>query len=110
MNPSLKRGLFRTFTQMLDDLKGVKEKEAFLKDFFEEAELESYIRRISTVYWIKKGRDKDNIKRNLGTSEKEIALSRKLLNKEGVKLGLKKIEAEEFANVWSDRIKDIVRK
>ena len=36
MNPSLKKGLFGTFVQMIEDLKDKKEIEIFLKDFFEE--------------------------------------------------------------------------
>ena len=31
------------------------------------------------------------------------------LKKEGIKLALKKIEAEEWANVWAERIKKITK-
>ena len=63
MNSSLKKGLLATFVQMIDDFKDQKEIETFLKDFFDEEELEKYIKRISIAYWIKKGRDDENIKR-----------------------------------------------
>jgi len=105
MNPSLKKGLFSTFVQMLEDLKDRKETEKFLKDFFDDEELEIYIKRISIAYWLKKGRDTENIKRNLSATEKEISLAKKLLKKDGVKLAIKKIEAEEWANKWVERIK-----
>ena len=105
MNSSLKRGLLSTFAQMVDDLKDKKEIETFLRDFFDEEELEKYIKRISIVYWLKKGRDEENIKRNLLATPKEIKLAREILKKEGVKLALKKIEAEEWANVWVEKIK-----
>lgn len=104
MNPSLKKGLFSTFSQMLDDLKDKKEIETFLKDFFDDEELERYIKRISIAYWIKKGRDEENIKRNLLATSKEIKLAREMLNKDGVKLAIKKIEAEEWANKWVEKI------
>ena len=109
MNPSLKRQLLRTFSQMIADLKNTKEIETFLTDFFDEKELEKYVKRISIAYWLKKGRDSENIKRNLLASEKEIAETQKLLKKEGVKLALKKIEAEEWANVWAERIKKFAK-
>ncbi len=107
MNPSLKRQLLRTFSQMIDDLKNPKEIETFLTDFFDEAELEKYIKRISIAYWLKKGRDSENIKRNLLATSKEITDAEKSLKKEGIKLALKKIEAEEFANQWVEKIQKL---
>jgi uncharacterized protein YerC len=109
MNPTLKRSLLKTFSQMIADLKSRKEIELFLTDFFDETELEKYIKRISIAYWLKKGRDKENIKRNLMATSKEINETQKLMKKEGVKLALKKIEAEEWANVWAEKIKKIVK-
>jgi len=105
VNPSLKKQLLRTFSQMIDDLKDPKEIEIFLTDFFDEAELEKYVKRISIAYWLKKGRDSENIKRNLLATSKEITEAEKSLKKGGVRLALKKIEAEEWANVWSEKIK-----
>lgn len=90
---------------MIDDLKNPKEIETFLTDFFDDEELKKYIKRISIAYWLKKGRDKENIKRNLLATPKEITEAQKSLKKEGIKLALKKIEAEEWANVWAERIK-----
>ncbi len=109
MNASLKRQLLKTFSQMIADLKDTNEIETFLTDFFSETELEKYIKRISVVYWLKKGRDSENIKRNLQASKKEIDEGKKSLKKEGIKLALKKIEAEEWANVWSEKIKKIAK-
>jgi uncharacterized protein YerC len=110
MNPSLKRQLLRTFSQMMDDLKDKREIETFLTDFFDEAELEIYIKRMAIAYWLKKGRDEENIKRNLCATSKEITETKKFLKKDGIKLALKKIEAEEFANVWAERIKKMGRR
>lgn len=109
MNPSLKKQLFKTFSQMIDDLKDQKEIETFLKDFFDETELERYIKRNAITYWIKKGRDTENIKRNLLATSKEVALAKDSLKKEGVKLAIKYMEAEEWANVWSEKIKNFTK-
>ena len=107
MNSSLKRQLLRTFSQMIADLKDPKEIEIFLKDFFNETELEKYVKRMAVAYWLKKGRDRENIKRNLLATPNEINEAEKSLKKEGVKLALKKIEAEEWATIWAERIKKI---
>lgn len=90
---------------MLTDFKNLKDSESFLSDFFDSNELEKYAKRLAIVYWLKKGRDIDNIKRNLMASQKEIDESRKLLKTPGIKIGIKYIEAEEFANVWLERFK-----
>lgn len=110
MNPSLKKQLLKTFSKMIDDLEGLSEIEIFLKDFFDDVELEKYIKRIAIAYWLKKGRDKENIKRNLLATPKEILDAEKLLKKDGVKLALKKIEAEEWANVWAEKIRNFTKK
>lgn len=94
---------------MMDDLKDKKEIEKFLTDFFDEDELEKYVKRISIAYWLKKGRDDENIKRNLLATSKEIVEAKKLLKKDGVKLAIKKIEADEWANQWVDKIKKVVK-
>ena len=110
MNPSLKRQLLRTFSQMIKDLKDPKEIEIFLTDFFDKDELEKYIKRVSIVYWLKKGRDAENIKRNLLATSKEINEAKKSLKKEGIQLAIKKIEAEEWANKGAERIKKFQKK
>lgn len=110
MNPSLKKGLLKTFAQMIDDLQGEEETEKFLKDFFDDKELEKYIKRISIAYWLKKGRDNENIKRNLLATSKEIKSAKTMLKKEGIKLAIKKIEAEEWANKWVEKIQKYRKK
>lgn len=109
MNPSLRKQLLKTFAQMINDLENPKEIEIFLRDFFNKDELEKYVRRISSVYWLKKGRDEENITRNLSATSREIKLAREILKKDGVKLAIKKIEAEEWANVWSEKIKNFTK-
>lgn len=110
MNSSLKKQLLRTFVQMIYDLKDTKEIETFLTDFFTDEELEKYIKRMAVSYWLKKGRSPENIKQNLLATSKEIIEAQKSLKTEGVKLALKKIEAEEFANVWAEKIKKFAKK
>ena len=109
MNLSLKRQLLRTFSQMIADLKGPKEIETFLTDFFDDEELTKYVKRISIAYWLKKGRDKENILTNLKASPLDLKTAQEFLKTEGGKLAIKKIEAEEWANQWTERIKKFTK-
>lgn len=109
MNPSLKKQLFKTFAQMISDLESRSEVEKFLIDFFDEKELDVYVKRISIAYWLKKGRDEENIIRNLLASSKDLAMAKRSLKKAGIKLALKKMEADEWANIWAKKIKKVVK-
>jgi uncharacterized protein YerC len=109
MNNSLKRQLVKTFAQMIADLKDLKESEKFLTDFFDKEELEKFTKRLAIAYWIKKGRDGENIKRNLKADQKEINTASNLLKTPGVKLAIKIIEAEEWSNKWLEKIKKYSR-
>src|SRR3989344_3200715 len=109
LSSSLKSQLEKTFYQTISDLKGPQEIETYLKDFLNESELETFVKRQAVAYWLKKGRSYSNIKENLKVSSATIASVHETLGKPGIKLALKKLEAEEWANVWSEKIKKFVR-
>lgn len=110
LNPSLKKELLKTFSQTLADLKTPEETESFLSDFLNENELETFTKRLAVAYWLKKGRSYTNIRENLKVSSATIASVEKLMKKAGFVLALKKIEAEEWANVWAEKIQKFVKR
>ncbi|WKZ25318.1 MAG: Trp family transcriptional regulator [bacterium] len=105
LNKSLKKEVINTFLQTLDDLKNKSEKETFLTDFFNQNELETYSKRLAIIYWLSKKRSYQNIKTNLKVSSATVATVEKLMNKKGIELAITKMAAEEWANVWSEKIK-----
>lgn len=109
LNNILKREIIKSFIQTIEDLKNYNEKEIFLNSFFNSIELETYAKRLAVFYWLKKKRSYQNIKNNLKVSSATIANLEKDINSPGIRLALKKMEAEEWANVWSEKIKKIVK-
>lgn len=105
MNTSLEKTLNNTFLQLIEDLKTKDEIEIFFKDLLGEKEYKNIVKKLALIYWLRKKRPKDIIKNNLGVSDKEIVESEKQMDKDGIKLGIKYLEAEEFANIWSSKIK-----
>lgn len=105
LNPSLERQIQKTLAQVIVDINSPKEAERFLKDFFTKAELQVFSKRFAIIYWLKKQRSYENIKRNLKVSSATIADMTRLLKKEGIKNAIKKMEAEEWANKWVEKIK-----
>jgi len=110
LNPSFKSQLIKTFAQTLTDLEKTQEAEIFLKDFFNDAELETFAKRLAIAYWLKKGRSYSNITQNLKVSSATIATIQEFMEKPGFKLALKKMEAEEWANIWAEKIKKFTGK
>lgn len=105
LNDSIKKELYNTFAQAVTDLRNREETLQFLSDFFTESEMEAFAKRLAVAYWLKKKRTYQNIKDNLKVSSATVASTEKEMKKEGYQLILKKIEAEEWANIWTERIK-----
>lgn len=89
-------------------MKSSEEIDKFFKDFLTDAEYVTFAKRLAIAYWLKKGRSYENIRQNLKVSSATIASSQQEMKKEGIKAALEKIEAEEWANKWAERIKKFV--
>ena len=110
INPILKKQIIFSFAQTLIDFKEPDKVEVFFKDFFNDSELETFAKRLAVAYWLKKGRSYSNIKENIKVSSATIATIQALMDKEGFKLAMNQMEAEEWANVWAKKIRKFVRK
>ena len=106
----LQNQINNSFAQVITDLNKMEESISFIKDFFTPSELETFSKRLAIGYWLKKGRSYVNIKTNLKVSSATIAEVSQMLKRKGFLLGITKIEAEEWANVWVKRIRKFVKK
>jgi uncharacterized protein YerC len=105
MNASLQKTISRTFLQLIEDLKDKEEIQTLFQDLMGEKEYEDLVKKLAIVYWLRKARPVNIIQNNLDVSVKEIKEVEKIMDKKGIKLAIKYMEAEEFANVWSEKIK-----
>lgn len=110
LNPSLKRQILTTFIQAIADLKSPEEAKLFVSDFFTDKEVEVLSKRLAVGYWLKKGRSYVNIKENLKVSSATIASIQSTMSLKGFQMAIKKIEAEEWANKWSEKIQGFIKK
>jgi TrpR-related protein YerC/YecD len=110
MHNALKGQIEKTLAQVIADLKNPEEAITFLSNFFTESELETYAKRLAVAYWLKKGRSYANIKDNLKVSSATIATVQEMIDTEGIKLAMKKMEAEEWASQWAERISKVLPK
>jgi uncharacterized protein YerC len=110
INPSLNNQIRKTFFQLIADTHSPEESGQILTNFFTNSELETFTKRLAIAYWLKKGRSYENIKQNLKVSSATIASVQEMMRSKGFENALKKIEAEEWANQWSEKIKKFVGK
>lgn len=109
LNVSLENQIKKTLAQTISDLRDIKETDKFLSDFLTESEYEAYSKRLAIAYWLKKGRSYNNIKDNLKVSSATIATVQSMMDKPGFELAIKKMEAEEWANQWAEKIKSFIK-
>ncbi len=107
MNPTLKKQIERTLALAINELKNEKEVINFLKDFLTVKELETLSKRFSVAYWLTKKRNYANIQNNLKVSSATIADGRELIKKDSIRKALKRVDADEWADKWSVKIKKL---
>ena len=109
INISLKNQIIKSFAQVIADFKDTEEADKFLRDFLKDVELETFAKRFAVAYWLKKGRSYTNIHDNLKVSSATIASTQTMLDNPGFQKALKRLEADEWANQWSERIRKIIK-
>lgn len=110
VNPHLRKELYRTLHQALADCKNPEEVEEFLSAFLSPAEHETLAKRVAVAYWLDKGRGYENIRDNLKVSSATIASIQQHMQKNGVRIALQKIKAEEWANLWAQKIQRFTKR
>ncbi len=110
LNRSLKKEIENTFIQLIADLNNESKVKEFMGDFLTPAEMETFAKRLAIAYWLKKGRSYANIRENLKVSSATIATVQNMMVNTGFQKGLKEVEADEWANLWEQKIKKFVGK
>lgn len=104
INSSLQKTIKTTFLQLIEDMKDKNKINDVLNDLAPN-EYQEMIKKLAVVYWIRKKRPDDVIKNNLGVTDKYINSVKKIMETPGIKLAIKYMEADEWANVWAEKIK-----
>lgn len=105
LSPKVKNRIEAVLFQTITDLKNSDEVRQFLSDLLSEVELEVIAKRLAIVYRLEKGESYDQIKNELQTSSTTVAAMADQLKKSpGLRLALRKIRADEWAEKWSAKI------
>lgn len=106
LNPNLEKEINRLFFQTVADLKTPEDIKNFLSDLLSDAEVTAIIKRLAIIYWLSNKRSYENIRENLKVSSATIAaVEKQSKNSPGIKLALKYIKADQWADQWTKKIK-----
>ncbi len=106
LHPSIEKEIRLVFVKTLSDLKTPEQIDEFLCGLLKSSEYEMLTKRLAVIYWLQKGRSYKNIEANLKVSSASIQQS---MDDPGIKLAIKHMEANEWANQWSKKFKGILK-
>ncbi len=105
ISPELDDKIHSVLFQVLSDIRtpnGVRE---FLNGLLTKSEMVALSKRLAIAYYLKVGKSYDYIRENLKVSSATIAsVQEKLSQGQGLSLGVKQAEAEEWASDWAKKI------
>jgi len=110
LDPELREEILHLLPQLLTDIHSEKEMETFLGDFFSKKELEVFSKRLAILYWLKRKRSYKEMKEQIKVSSATIASMHELVTRPGIELAWRVLEANEWAEKISSRIRSIVGK
>lgn len=111
INQNLKKQIYNLFYQVVADIRDPKEAKEFLGSFLTGTELDIAARRLGIAYFLSKGRTYAYIKSNLVVSSATVSsVAEQMKTKSGVQIALKKINAEEWAEKWAQKIAGMMKR
>ncbi len=97
----------KIFYQLIADIKNPEEAQKILTTIIPQTEIVSIAKKVYLAKLLRQGVSYTQIKKELGVSSATISQTAKLLKKTGLNLALEKVEADEWAEKWSEKIKGL---
>lgn len=110
LNKNIHKQIQDILYQTITDLKNPREVKLFLDDFLTKTENLALAKRLGVVVFLDNKRPYENIKGTLKVSSATIASYYKKLADPGVQLALQKVKAEAWANEWSQKINQLIKR
>src|SRR3990167_3797127 len=112
VNKRVEKKVFKSFYQVLADIKNPQAIEKFFIDILSPTERAVLAKRLAIAHYLRKNKSYDVIKNDLKVSSATIATIQGWLEQdnEGLNIALKAIEADELAGELADKISASVKK
>ncbi|KKU86999.1 MAG: hypothetical protein UY17_C0033G0007 [Candidatus Beckwithbacteria bacterium GW2011_GWC2_47_9] len=111
VNKQVEKKVFKSFFQVLADIKDPQAMERFFSDILSPTERAVLAKRLAIAHYLRKNKSYDVIKNDLKVSSATIATIQGWLEQdnEGLNIALKAIEADEWAGELADKISQSVK-
>lgn len=110
MNKSIEAQVYKILYQVAADVKSEEEMEMLLKSLLTESELSAVAKRLAIAVFLDKGQSYDRIKDILKVSSATIASVAESINERGIQNAIRRVKAEEWADMWSIKISRALEK
>lgn len=110
LDPDLEEEISHLLPQLLTDIHSEREMEIFLHDFFTKKEIQVFSKRLAIIYWLRRKRSYKEMKDQIKVSSATIASMQEVAVRPGIEIAWRVLEANEWAEKISSRIKRIVGK
>jgi uncharacterized protein YerC len=110
LNKNLENQLKKMWYGLLAEMNSPKEIEELLADLLTEAEKVAIYKRLGIGLYLDKGRSYENIKNHIKVSSATIASVAENVGKPGFQEAIRRIKADEWAEEWSNKISQKIKK
>lgn len=97
-------------TEVISGLRGDSETNEVLGELFAETARDAAAKKLAIALFLSKHKSYAEIKSTLGVSSSTIAKIQDSMDSPGMKAVLKKLAAEEWANIWAGKISRVFTK
>ena len=111
VNKRVEKKVFKSFYQVLADIKSPQTMEKFFSDILSPTERAVLAKRLAIAHYLRQNKSYDVIKNDLKVSSATIATIQGWLEQdnEGLNIALKAIEADEWAGELADKISTTIK-
>jgi TrpR-related protein YerC/YecD len=104
LNKILENQIFDILSQVLADTNTKEQAHSLLDDFLTKTEKTTLAKRLAIAHYLERGRSYENIKNTLKVSSATISTVQRMMHQKGFDLLLQKINAEQWADKWTQKI------
>lgn len=110
INKTLEKQLNQMLNQVLAELSSPEEIDTVLDDLLTQAERVTLLKRLGIALYLDKGRSYEDVKNNIKVSSATVASVAENLGNPGWQETIKRVKAEEWANEWTEKLTNKIRR
>jgi uncharacterized protein YerC len=104
MSEPIENEIRQLLSQIIADIRSENEAQVLISNLLTETEQLAVAKRLAIALFLKRGQSYENIKQSLKVSSATVAKVQESLDTPGVRLALRKVETDEWAEEWAGKL------